>query len=75
MKEVRWARYHSIPHLKILSEFKDRDGKLWAGTFDKGIEVFKKKPNAFNFDKRLTLLLYKTTSDLKCRKELFIPPY
>ncbi len=38
--------------------FKDRDGNLWAGTFDKGIEVFYKKPNAFNFDKRLNRLTH-----------------
>ncbi len=36
--------------------FKDRDGNLWAGTFDKGIEVYYKKPNSFNFDKRLNRL-------------------
>jgi len=40
--------------LKIL--FRDRDGNLWSGTFDKGLEVFYKKPNPFNSDKTLNRL-------------------
>jgi len=36
--------------------FRDRDGNLWVGTFDKGIEVFYQKENPFNFDRKLNLL-------------------
>lgn len=42
---------------KLLKKlFKDRDGNLWVGTFDKGIEVYYAKQNDFNFDKQLNTL-------------------
>lgn len=42
---------------KLLKKlFKDRDGNLWVGTFDKGIEVFFAKQNDFNFDRQLNSL-------------------
>ena len=36
--------------------FRDRDGNLWAGTFDKGLEVSFNRENRFNNNQRLNLL-------------------
>lgn len=36
--------------------FKDRDGNLWVGTFDKGLEVCYYKENQFNFNHKLSIL-------------------
>jgi signal transduction histidine kinase/DNA-binding response OmpR family regulator/ligand-binding sensor domain-containing protein len=40
----------------IKALFKDRDGNLWVGTFDKGLEVYYNKQNEFNFDRQLNIL-------------------
>ena len=37
----------------INTTFRDRDGNLWVGTFEKGLAVHFKKQNKFNFNARL----------------------
>jgi len=40
----------------INTSFKDRDGNLWVGTFDNGLDVYYKKQHQFNYNTALNII-------------------